>query len=74
MVGGVAAVSLNRFRFPPAAELPARIGGRLAKADTAMFAQILRRLRRSIVLQIAGVAQMTWLMVIKGLPCSPGEG
>ena len=54
MVGGVAAVSLNRFRFPPAAELPARIGGRLAKADTAMFAQILRRLRRSIVLQIAG--------------------
>ena len=54
MVGGVAAVGLDRLRFPRTAEFPARIGGRFAKADTAMSAQVLRRSRRSMLFQVAG--------------------
>jgi hypothetical protein len=50
MVGGVPPVGLHRFGFPFPTELPARVGGRFAKADAAMRAQILRRVRRTVLL------------------------
>lgn len=50
MVGGVPPVGLHRFCFAFPTELPARIGGRFAKANAAMRAQILRRVRRTVLL------------------------
>ena len=50
MVGGVPPVGLHCFAFPFPAELPARVGGRFAKTNAAMRAQILRRIRRTVLL------------------------
>jgi len=50
MVGGVPPVGWHRFCFAFPTELPARIGGRFAKADTAMRTQILWGMRHSVAL------------------------
>ena len=50
VVGGVAPVGLNCFAFTFATELPARVGGRFAKADAAVRPQFLRRVRHTVAL------------------------
>jgi len=50
MVGGVPPVCLHRFGSPFPTELPARVGGRFAKADAAVRAQFLRRARHTVAL------------------------